>query len=442
MSNHLDSHGLKLFIAHKLAPDELLRAATHIGVCQSCRDRMSHAERTGVRIENLRTELRRNVKPVEQHLDYEQLEAYVDDTLDAVGREIAGNHLAICPPCAREAQELESFRDELTHPNNASKTVASLPAEQHLWQRFRDSLRMSPRIAWAAVALLITIAAAGLLWQRGKAPEVANNNSSNAPKVVNNNNRDTTVVVSNGNRNQPEVVNNRSVNVNANASGGDSSNRRDSNRRNTAGPDSSVNPSVGVALYAAVIKRALETQRIDRAPVLMELAGKPSTLMGRSEALTFNLLQPVGTVTLSTRPVFNWQPLAGATSYRVYVLDTDFKVVAESGPVTATSWSSPTALDRGVVYLWQVSAMKEGEVISAPAAPRPEARFKILTGSKTREVQQAVKARAGSHLALGIIFAHTGLLDDAEREFQNALSRTQEAAMARKLLQNLSALRR
>jgi len=145
---------------------------------------------------------------------------------------------------------------------------------------------------------------------------------------------------------------------------------------------------------------------------------------------------------LSTRPIFNWQPLPGATSYQVHVLDTDFKVVAESGPVTATSWSPPTALDRGVVYLWQVSAVKEGEVISAPTAPRPEARFKILTGSKTREVQQAVKARAGSPLALGIIFAHAGLLDDAEREFQNALSRTQDAAMARKLLQNVSALRR
>src|SRR6185295_17423344 len=152
----------------------------------------------------------------------------------------------------------------------------------------------------------------------------------------------------------------------------------------------------------------------------------------------FNLLQPVSTVTLNSRPTFAWQPLAGATSYQVYVLDTDFKVVAESGPVAGTSWSPATALDRGVVYLWQVSAAKEGEVISAPAAPRPEARFMILTGSKAREVQQAVKARASSHLELGIIYAHTGLLDDAEREFQNALSQTQAAPVARKLLRNLS----
>lgn len=462
MSEHLDSHGLELFIAHKLAPDELLRAARHIGVCQSCRERIAHAERTGVRIENLRMELRRDLKPVGQHLDYEQLQAYVDDTLGAVGREIAANHLAGCPPCAQEAQELESFREDLTHPHNASKTVASLaadlpadlppdfpadfPAEQHLWQRFRDSSRMSPRIAWAVAAILITIALAGLLlWQRAKAPQVANDNHSNAPKIVNNTNVTTTGVVSNGNRNQPEVVNDSSVNVDANSPGGGSANRRDSvnaNRRETAWPDLNVNPGAGVAPYAALIKRALETQRIDRAPVLMELAGRPSTLMGRSEGVTFNLLQPVGTVTLSNRPIFKWEPLAGATSYQVYVLDTDFKVVSESGPVTATSWSPPTGLERGGVYLWQVSAVKEGEVISAPAAPRPEARFKILTGSKAREVQRAVKARAGSHLALGIIYAHTGLLDDAEREFQDALSRAQEAAMARKLLQNLSALRR
>ena len=272
MSVHLDSHALELFIAHKLAPDELLRAARHVGVCQSCRERIGHAERTGVRIENLRTELRRDLKPIEQHLDYEQLEAYVDDTLGAVGREIAANHLAICRPCAREAQELESFREDLTH-TNASKTglrlPPDLPARQHWWQRFRDSSRMSPQIAWAVAALFITAAVAGLLlWQRGKAPQMANDNHSNAPKVVNNSNVNTTEVVSNGNRNQPEVVNNSSVNADANAPDGGSANRRDSvnaNRRETAWPDSNVNSGAGVAPYAALIKRALETRRIDRA---------------------------------------------------------------------------------------------------------------------------------------------------------------------------------
>src|SRR3712207_2711286 len=106
MSEHLDMHGLERFIARKLPPDELLRAARHIGVCQSCRERIAHAGRTDARIESLRAELKRDAKSVEQHLDYEHLEAYVDGTLDAVGREIAGNHLGACPPCAREAQEL------------------------------------------------------------------------------------------------------------------------------------------------------------------------------------------------------------------------------------------------------------------------------------------------------------------------------------------------
>jgi hypothetical protein len=408
MSEHLNSHRLELFIAHKLAPDELLRAAKHISVCESCRERISDAERTGVRIENLRTELRRDVKAVGPHLDYQQLAAYVDDMLDAVEREIADNHLTICPSCTREAQELKSLREELMQQNNALNRVANLPSD-HLWHRFSDSLRAPRRIAWAAT-LLITIAAAVLLlWQHGKTPEVLNNNNANTPEVVSN---------GNGNRNEPEPSNNSSVNVNANV------------------------PSSSVAVYAAVIKRALETQKIDRAPVLIELAGRPSTLMGSSEGVTFSLLNPVGTVTLSNRPIFEWQPLAGATSYQVHILDTDFKVVAESGPVTATSWSPPTALDRGGVYLWQVSAVKEGEVIFAPAAPRPEARFKILTGSKTHEVQQAVKAQAGSPLERGIIYAHMGLLDDAEREFHDALSQTQERALARKLLQNLRALRR
>ena len=389
MSEHPDTHELDLFMAHKLAPNEVLRVATHIGTCLSCRERISHAKR-------------RAAQAIEPHLDYASLAAYVDETLAVAEREIVVQHLSVCPSCAREAQELTSFREDLTHPNNFPNRDAGL------------FLGMPRRIAWATAALLITITAAVLLlllWQRGKAPEITNNNNNSTPEVVKN---------SNGNR--PEIIDNRpnapdNGNVNANVPVGDA------------------------ALYATVIKRALETQSIDPAPALLELAGRPSTLMGKAAGETFTLLQPVGTVTLNNRPTFQWQPLNGATSYQVHVLDTAFKVVAESGLITATSWSPPTPLDRGVVYLWQVSAVKGGEVVSAPAAPRPEARFKILSGSKMREVQRAVKAQGDSPLALGIIYAHNGLLDDAEQEFQNALNRTQESATARKLLQNLSALR-
>lgn len=452
MSEHLDTHGLELFIARNLPPDELLRVARHIGVCQSCRERIAHAEGIGARVESLRAELSWNAKFVQHHLDYEQLEAYIDDRLDAVGREIADNHLASCPPCAQEARELESLRVDLMPVPHASNAAVASHSSQHLWQRFRDSLSPSPRMAWAA-SLIIIIAVAGLLlWQRGRAPEVAHDNGNDAPEVANNSGN-SPEVINNSNRNLPEVVNN-SVNVNANHSVARSTHRSDSvnpNRGETARLNSNVAPSVGSAPYEVVIKRALETQRIDPAPVLKELAGRPSTLMSRSqnidstpvpESATFALIQPVGTVTLSDRPTFNWQPLAGATSYQVHILDTDFNVVAESGPVTTTSWSPPGALKRGVVYLWQVSAAKGGEVISTPAAPAPEARFKILTASKAREVQHAVKERAGSHLELGIIYAHNGLLDNAEREFRAALRRNQGAATARKLLQNVSGVRR
>jgi anti-sigma factor ChrR (cupin superfamily) len=454
MSKHLDTHELDLFIGRKLPPDDLLRVAGHVGVCQSCRERITHAEKIGARVESLRAELSWNEKSVEHHLNYEQLEAYVDDTLDAVGREIADNHLAVCPPCAREAQELESLREDLMHPVYAPDTAASSFPSAPLWQRFSLSLRLLHRMAWAAALLIIFAVAGLLLWQRGRAPEVANDNRRNAPEVVNNNSRNTPEVVNNSNRNVPEVVNNNGGNVNANSSVVRSTHGSDSvnaNRRETARPNSNVNSSVGSAPYEVVIKRALETQSIERAPVLKELAGRPSTLMSRSQSIdpslgregaTFALLQPVGTVTSSNRPTFNWQPLAGATSYQVHILDTDFNVVAESEPLTTTSWSPPNALKRGVVYLWQVSAAKDGEVISAPAAPAPEARFKILTAAKAREVRRAVQERAGSHLELGIIYAHNGLLDDAEREFQIALRQNQGAATARKLLQDVSVVRR
>ena len=98
-------------------------------------------------------------------------------------------------------------------------------------------------------------------------------------------------------------------------------------------------------------------------------------------------------------------------------------------------------LKRGEVYVWQVTATKDGLEITSPSAPMPEARFKILEKAKAGELQRLAKEYRDSHLILGAIYAHNGLLDEAEREFQMALNKNQDADKARKLLQSLKALR-
>ena len=48
---------------------------------------------------------------------------------------------------------------------------------------------------------------------------------------------------------------------------------------------------------------------------------------------------------------------------------------------------------------------------------------------------------AGSHLKLGVVYAHEGLLDDAEQEFRAAITTGEDVALARKLLQNVKEMR-
>jgi hypothetical protein len=162
---------------------------------------------------------------------------------------------------------------------------------------------------------------------------------------------------------------------------------------------------------------------------------------GRGEGIAYSLHSPIGTVVLTDRPVFRWGAVEGATSYLVAVYDANFKWVATSQPITATTWSATSSLRRGETYFWQVTAIKNGREIKSPVPPAPEAKFRILEQSKADELSQIKKAVSNSHLATGLIYAREGLLDDAEREFEILARANPKSLAAQKLLNSLKALR-
>jgi hypothetical protein len=151
---------------------------------------------------------------------------------------------------------------------------------------------------------------------------------------------------------------------------------------------------------------------------------------------------PVGTVVKADRPEFHWRPLTGATSYAVAVFDSNFNKVASSQPQTGTEWSPASSLKRGELYSWQVTAIKDGKEIVSPAPPAPDAKFKILDASKSRELEQTKRTHARSHLVLGILYERAGLLDDAEREFSALYRVNPSSQIVRKLLRDAKALRK
>lgn len=190
------------------------------------------------------------------------------------------------------------------------------------------------------------------------------------------------------------------------------------------------------------LKAALTDGRVRTPAALNALAGRSGVLLGgSSEGVAFPLVGPVGTVVRTDRPTLRWRPLAGAQGYTVTLLDADLNPIAISPPLTATGWTVARPLERGQTYVWQVAAQTKGGEVIAPAAPAPEARFKILELAKAAQLRRLEAAHPSSHLARGVSYAQAGLLDDAAREFRALLAANPQSPVARKLLRNVEARR-
>src|SRR4029078_11247480 len=151
---------------------------------------------------------------------------------------------------------------------------------------------------------------------------------------------------------------------------------------------------------------------------------------------TFGLLGPSGTVIATDRPNPHWQALAGAASSAAYILDTDFNRVTSSAPQTATQWTTP-ALRRGMIYSWEVVAVRNGQEVRSPVAPAPRAQFKILEAEKLRELTSLKKHSPISHLTLGLTFARFGLLGEAEGQLQLLARENRNSPVATRLLRTV-----
>jgi hypothetical protein len=131
-------------------------------------------------------------------------------------------------------------------------------------------------------------------------------------------------------------------------------------------------------------------------------------------------------------------------SYKVIITDlrANYKVAADSPDLPNTEWRVDRPLARGRVYTWQVTARTNGEPVKAPPRDAPEARFGVLEMEKVDELAQARRDYAGRHLTLGLLYAHAGLLDDAERELQALIAANPESPMAKNLMREVRAKRR
>jgi hypothetical protein len=148
------------------------------------------------------------------------------------------------------------------------------------------------------------------------------------------------------------------------------------------------------------------------------------------------LIGPLRTVIVSDRPNLRWKPLAGATSYAVSVFDADFNLVAKSQPQAGTQWVTPS-LRRGIIYSWEVVAVRNGQEVRSPVAPAPRAQFKVVEADKLSELAKQKQLKPVSHLALGVVYARLGLLPEAESQLQLLAKENPDSVIAKRLLQTV-----
>jgi hypothetical protein len=166
---------------------------------------------------------------------------------------------------------------------------------------------------------------------------------------------------------------------------------------------------------------------------------KNSANKATAEQTDFALIEPVGKFVQTEFPRFRWREFAEAESYTVSLYDTNSNKIAESPPLRETFWQMDKPLTRGKIYLWRVTAMRDGQEIKPLSKAAPEARFKILDAENVSVLTEAKRKYADSPLMIGILYARTGLLEEAEREFQKELNRNPQSTTARKFLEDVRA---
>jgi anti-sigma factor RsiW len=406
MPDHLSERQIALYCERRIPPEELLQVDDHVSQCPDCRARLAssidrRAASPGVtspRQAGSREDGAFPRAPVGSgHVTYEHLEAFVDGQASDAEKETLRAHVDACRICASELHDMSDFKAALSAAGKKD------PKRKEGWWANFTALQLTP----SRVALALAMSAAIVLVAALERKRLA------SPPSI------------------PPV---------------------NATKANPTGPtDSEAQTlSAGSSLFALAINElppdeqrgVLESlsQRIIKPPdILAELQGHPETLLGESpQGARFAVLEPLAEVVSDDRPVFRWQPLAGATSYSVAIFDSTLDPVQSSPPLRGTQWKPTRPMKRGQVYQWQVTAaMMDGRSITSPRPPSPGAKFRVLDQAKAKEFEQFRKAHPEAHLVLGVIYAQAGLFEDAESELRRIPHGGAEYELAQQLLRSL-----
>lgn len=358
------------------------------------------------------------------HLSYELLEASVDRKLTNEEENIVRTHLLECQSCSDELRDLQSFAVDVAR---GSKPRAHRQTNwSNLWEALSSWFTFRRSIFWALASLVLFAMMLGEYTTKAPTPkEVAGNPGV---KIEAASSQDATIFDAG------------TMEDDMTAAGVIANEETMSRGRSGRKPHYSF-PSLSDHLHGLDPKiqiLIIDSIKRDRSEILIalrNLASMPGSLAGGVQ-----LLSPVGTFALSSTPTFRWAAPAGVDGYTVHVYDSEFNAVESSPVVTAPEWKSNVPLRSDRTYVWRVQTTKNGEAVSEPIASPPLGRFRILDSSQRKLITELKRSCPEAHLAIGIVLARDGVIDDAVKEFEAVPQSDPNYSSAQKFVKDLRQL--
>ena len=439
MPDHLSIKDVEPYRGRKLPLTELLAINDHLAGCMTCRELFEEPGRLGASYSFVRTVLGENGVESGPHLSYEQITAYVDDLLNEHERDIVEIHLEACRKCEVEVDDLRQTR--------AGAFSRISPDRGESSARQRVAFHSAPRSRYGIaiqIGLMVAIVAAGaglvtaflIQGRLAKQQALLNEVRARGDELQRGLEQSNGAVADL--QAQLERIREASGELSADGVRLLLNDARGTVTLNTHGTVAGL--EFAGQREERLITEALTAGKVRTPALLTKLAGKHHQMMGPPPKESFALLSPVHTFVLVNRPTLRWESLSGASGYLVTILDSGFNEVETSPLLSETEWTVTRPLRQGGIYIWQVRGLKDGLEIRSPSPSQGEAMFKVLEDSKAAEVERLKQLYSNSHLAMGVIYADAGLLDEARQEF-DALGRANpHSRVVRSLINSVKSL--
>lgn len=430
MTDHLSETEVSLFRERTIGPTERERIDSHVAECESCLRRILPSEDTALVYSELTEALLPDSADEPFHLSNAEIRAYANGSIDQADRVIFESHLDICDQCSEAVQSLAASSP--VESVSSSARQAEIPAPQFS-PASSAAFRFTPARVAATVLVAACLVLAFVVWQRWHSRSVDQTVQKNATQTPS----------STPGSGSPTPAQTQSTKDSTADQFAVAASLEDNGRKIQL---DNTGKLIGLEelpeASRSLVRSVLANKTLSQPEVLDKLTAPSITLMDpTARETTFGLLGPSGTVIETDRPNLRWQALAGATSYTVSVFDADFNQVTRSAPQTATQWTTP-ALRRGIIYSWEVVAVREGQEVRSPVAPAPRAQFKILEADKRLELTNLKTHSPISHLTLGLTYARFGLLAEAEGQLQILARENPNSPVAARLLRTVQEWRK